>query len=113
MSGIKSKRELEKGEFPYSDEIRFLSHEQPVQIIVTVSWEIVRNGVTSDLDISIFIEELPEDKTMKKIDVKLSIPSRDSCEIESLNIDIVNWDESFDKEYDSLPDKIRDIWNQT
>ncbi len=102
---------LDEGEFPYSDQIKYMAAEKPVPIIVTISWEIVRNALTSDLDITIFIEELPEDETMKKLDVQLTIPTPYSCEIESLNIDITNWDEIFDKEYDSLPEKIKDIWN--
>lgn len=85
-------------------------------MIVMVSWEIIKNVITSELDISVFIEGLPDygsENKKAKIDVQISIPSQDTCNIESIDVNVTNWDEVFDAKYESLPDMIRDSWNET
>jgi len=79
-----------------------------------VSWEIIKNVLTSDLDISVFIEGLHDDdeNSKAKLDIQLSIPSQKDCKIESINVSILNWDEVFDVDYELLPDLIRDAWNK-
>jgi len=84
------------------------------EMIMTVSWEIIQNVLTSDLDISVFIEGLVDDdkNSKSKLDIQLSIPSQKDCKIESIDVNILNWDEVYDVEYESLPDLIRDAWNK-
>ena len=81
---------------------------------ITITWEISRNIATSDLMISLTIEGLPDqdDSRSGKLDIQLTIPSSEKCSVQSEDITIINWDEVFDSDYDSLPDHIRDSWNK-
>lgn len=105
--------DISRGRVPSSDAIRYLIQDD---MIVMVSWEINKNVITSELDISVFIEGLPDygsENKKAKIDVQISIPSQDTCNIESIDVNVTNWDEVFDAKYESLPDMIRDSWNET
>lgn len=103
--------DVRKDHIPHSDQINYMRNDGG---IMSVSWEITKNALTSDVDISVFIEGLPEkdsEKDTAVIDVQISIPSQDSCSIESVDVNIANWSESLDKEYDSLSEKIQQLWN--
>lgn len=111
MCGQNFKKNIQDDEIPSSEEIPFLHDGEQ---LITINWEISRNIATSDLMIAITIYGLPAkyDTSSGKLDIQLTIPSSEDCSIQSEDITVINWDEVFDSDYDSLPDYIRDSWNQ-
>jgi len=103
--------DISKGNVPSKGSINYVYEDE---MIVIVSWEIIRNLVTSELDISVFVERLLDDSgtSKAKLDIQLSLPSQNDCHIESTDVNILNWDEVYDAEYESLPEMIRDAWNE-
>lgn len=105
-------KNIRTNKIPSTKEIPILHEGDEV---ITVTWELARNVATSDLMISLTIEGLPDksDSRSGKLDIQLSIPNSDSCSIGSEDITVINWDEVFDTEYETLPDFIRDSWNKS
>lgn len=107
----KIQEDIRKNNIPHSDKVNYIDDFERV---ISVGWEIIKNALTSDLDISIFIEGLPEDDSKQDtsiVDVQITIPSQESCSVEAIDVNIVNWSEVLDSEYDALPEKIKTLWN--
>ena len=108
---VEIQKNIRTNKIPSSKEVSILHNDDE---FITVTWEIMRNVATSDLMISLTIEGLPDknDSRSGKLDIQLSIIDYDTFIICSEDIVVINWDEVFDTEYDSLPDFIRDSWNE-
>ena len=103
---------IQKNDIPNSGEVKYVDDHGR---IITVNWEIIRNALTSDLDISIFIDGLPDDDDQQNapiIGVQISIPSAENCVIKSEDVNITNWGNELDSVYSSLAEKIQETWNE-
>lgn len=108
----KIQRNIKLNKIPSSEEIPILYGNDDKSL--TVWWRIKRNADTSALMISLTIEGLhsQDDSRSGKLDMQIDIPNPDKCLVQSEDVTVINWDEVFDSDYDSLPDYIRDSWNK-